>query len=163
MNSLVIRDAASADIDLILGFIKALAIYEKLADEARADPETLALHLFGPQPRAHVLIAEVDAAPAGFALWFHNFSTFEGKPGLYLEDLFVDPTFRGQGIGGALLARLAAIALETGCARMEWAVLDWNEPAIAVYRAMGARSMDEWTINRLDGGALAALAARNQA
>ena len=107
---------------------------------------------------AEVLIGEIDGAPRGFALFFHNFSTFAGKPGIYLEDLFVDPDARGSGLGKALLARLAGLAMERGCARLEWSVLDWNEPAIAFYKSLGAKAMDEWTVNRVDGAALIALA-----
>jgi GNAT superfamily N-acetyltransferase/uncharacterized membrane protein len=158
MSAIVIREATSADISTICAFIRALADYERLAHEAKADPATLARHLFGPRPMAEVLIAEQDGAPVGFALFFHNFSTFEGRPGLYLEDLFVVPDARGSGAGKALLVRLAQLALARDCARLEWSVLDWNAPAIAFYRAIGARPMDEWTVQRLDGDALAALA-----
>ncbi len=132
--SISIRPAARADIDLIAGFIRHLAEFEKLAHEVRFDRDTLALHLFGDNPRAEVLIGEVDGTAQGFALFFHNFSTFEGRPGVYLEDLFVMPEARGAGLGKALLARLAAIAVERGCARLEWSVLDWNEPALVFYR-----------------------------
>lgn len=158
MGGVSIRPAVPADLDLIHGFILALADYEKLFHEAKADKAELARHLFGDRPMAEVLIAEADNAAVGFALFFHNFSTFEGRPGLYLEDLFVTPEARGLGAGKALLSRLAALALERGCARLEWAVLDWNAPAIAFYRALGARPMDEWTVNRVDGDALARLA-----
>ncbi|OAN50988.1 MULTISPECIES: GNAT family N-acetyltransferase [unclassified Sphingobium] len=157
--SIIIRDAVADDIDVIQDFIRALADYERLSHEVKADRETLARYLFGPRPMAEVLIAEHQGAPVGFALFFHNFSTFEGRPGLYLEDLFVLPQARGLGAGKALLARLAQLAIERDCARLEWSVLDWNEPAIAVYRAIGARPMDEWTVQRLDGNALKALAA----
>lgn len=153
-----IRFAEPADIGTIHAFILALADYEKLRHEVRADPDELARHLFGPRPMAEVLIAEREGAPIGFALFFHNFSTFEGKPGLYLEDLFVVPQARGSGAGKALLARLASLAVERGCARLEWWVLDWNAPAIAFYRSIGAKPMDEWTVQRLDGEALRALA-----
>jgi GNAT superfamily N-acetyltransferase len=154
-----IRAAEPADIAVIEEFIHALAEYEKLAHAVKADRETLAHYLFGPRPMAEVLIADQDGTPVGFALFFHNFSTFEGRPGLYLEDLFVRPEARGAGAGRALLARLAQLAIERDCARLEWSVLDWNEPAIAVYRAIGAVPMDEWTVQRLDGDALRALAA----
>lgn len=157
--SVAIRAATRADLPVIHGFILALAEYEKLAHEVRADAALLERNLFGPHPHAEVLIAEIDDAPVGFALFFHNFSTFEGKPGVYLEDLFVAPEARGAGAGRALLARLAAIAIERDCARLEWSVLDWNAPAIGFYRAIGARAMDEWTVQRLDGDALRALAA----
>jgi GNAT superfamily N-acetyltransferase len=157
--TLSIRPATPDDLDAIVGFIHALATYEKLAHAVKADPATLARYLFGPRPMAEVLIAESDGAAIGFALFFHNFSTFEGRPGLYLEDLFVRPEARGMGAGRALLARLAQIAIDRDCARLEWSVLDWNAPAIAVYRAIGAQPMDEWTVQRLDGDALRALAA----
>ncbi|MET0371597.1 MAG: GNAT family N-acetyltransferase [Sphingobium sp.] len=156
--SILIRPAEPADIGTIQDFILALAGYEKLRHEARATREDLAHHLFGPRPMAEVLIADGAEGPIGFALFFHNFSTFEGKPGIYLEDLFVLPQARGLGAGKALLARLAALAVERGCARLEWSVLDWNAPAIAFYRRIGARPMDEWTVQRLDGSALRALA-----
>lgn len=157
--SVTIRAATRQDIDLIHGFIAALAAYERLSHEARADKAELARHLFGERPMAEVLIAEHGGAAVGFALFFHNFSTFEGKPGLYLEDLFVAPEARGAGAGKALLAHLAKLAVERGCARLEWSVLDWNQPAIDFYRSIGARPMDEWTVNRVDGAALRALAA----
>lgn len=156
--TLNIRFAAPDDIDAIHGFILALADYEKLAHEVRADRDVLARHLFGDRPMAEVLIAEQDGVAVGFALFFHNFSTFEGRPGIYLEDLFVSPQARGSGAGKALLARLAQLAIERDCARLEWSVLDWNTPAIDFYRAIGARPMDGWTIQRMDGDALAALA-----
>ncbi|MDB5699669.1 MAG: N-acetyltransferase [Alphaproteobacteria bacterium] len=157
--SIRIRPAAAADIGLIHELILALADYEKLGDEVRADRAMLERHLFGAQPMAEVLIAESEREAVGFALFFHNFSTFEGRPGLYLEDLYVRPEARGLGAGKALLARLAQLALERDCARLEWAVLDWNAPAIAFYRAIGATALDEWTVQRLDGDALARLAA----
>lgn len=157
--TIAIRAAVQGDLDRIIGFIRALADYERLADAVRLDRDRLKTHLFGERPMAEVLIGEVDGTPRGFALFFHNFSTFEGCPGLYLEDLFVEPEARGAGLGKALLARLAQIARERGCARMEWSVLDWNAPSIAFYESLGARAMDEWTIYRLDGEALAALAA----
>ncbi len=159
--SIAIRRAIEPDLDLIIGFIHALAAYERLADEVRLDRDVLATHLFGSAPKAEVLIAERAGLAVGFALFFHNFSTFEGRPGLYLEDLFVSPEARGSGAGKALLAALAGLALERGCARLEWSVLDWNTPAIDFYRSLGARSMDEWTINRVEGAALAALAGRS--
>ena len=158
--TLSIRAATRDDLDLIHRFICDLAEYERLRHEVRADVEALGLHLFGPHPMAEVLIGEIDGAPRGFALFFHNFSTFEGKPGLYLEDLFVVPEARGSGLGKALLSHLAGIAIDRGCARFEWSVLDWNEPAIAFYRAIGARPMDQWTVQRLDGEALRQLAGR---
>ena len=155
-----IRPAVAADIGLILGFIRELAEYEKLAHEVVTDEAGLAAQLFGERPYAEVLIAEVDGTPAGFALFFHNFSTFVGKPGLYLEDLFVRPTFRGLGLGKRLMLRLAQIAIERDCGRFEWSVLDWNTPAIDFYRSLGAVGMDEWTMQRVSGDALRALAAK---
>ena len=156
--ALTIRSATPDDLSLIAELIRALAEYEKLAHEVRFDEATLGEKLFGPRPYAEVLIGDVDGAPMGFALFFHNFSTFEGRPGIYLEDLFVRPEARGHGLGKALLAELARIAVERGCARLEWAVLDWNEPAIGFYKSLGARPMDEWTVMRVDGAVLAALA-----
>lgn len=156
--SLTIRPAVPADAARIFAFITALAAYERLAHEVKTSAEQLAQQLFGPTPRAEVLIGEIDGAARGFALFFHNFSTFEGRPGLYLEDLFVEPEVRGAGLGRALLARLAQLAIERDCARLEWSVLDWNEPALAFYRALGAQPMTEWTVQRLDGDALKAMA-----
>jgi GNAT superfamily N-acetyltransferase len=158
--TLAIRSAVAADLDLIIGFIGALAVYEKLADAVRLDRTLLGCHLFGDKPMAEVIIGEINGHPRGFALFFHNFSTFEGKPGIYLEDLFVEPEARGSGLGTALLARLAQLAMERGCARLEWSVLDWNAPSIAFYKALDARQMDEWTVMRLDGDALDGLARR---
>ena len=154
-----IRPACADDLPLIAQLIRALAAYEKLAHEVRFDEAVLGAKLFGPRPYAEVIIGEVDGAAQGFALFFHNFSTFEGKPGVYLEDLFVQPEARGSGLGKALLARLAAIAVERDCARLEWSVLDWNEPAIGFYKKLGARMMDEWTVMRVDGAALVQLGA----
>jgi GNAT superfamily N-acetyltransferase len=159
---IVIRPAVREDAGRILAFIRELAEYEKLADEAVADEAGLAAHLFGERPYAEALIAEVDGEPAGFALFFHNFSTFVGKPGLYLEDLFVRPAFRGLGLGKRLMVRLARIALERDCGRFEWSVLDWNTPAIDFYRSLGATGMDEWTVQRVDGEALKALASQDR-
>ena len=165
MTEILIREATREDAALIYGFICALADYEKLRDQVKATPEGIAGLLFGPRPYAEVLIAEARGEAVGFALYFHNFSTFEGKPGIYLEDLYVEPHARGLGTGKVLFARLAEIAIERDCARLEWSVLDWNAPAIAFYEALGARAMDEWTIYRLDGSALGKLAsaAENQA
>jgi GNAT superfamily N-acetyltransferase len=159
-DSLVIRFATAADVPTILGFIKDLAAYERLAHEVTADEAQLAATLFGPRPHAEVLIAEVDAAPVGFSLFFTSYSTFLAKPGLYLEDLFVRPAARGHGVGSALLSSLARIAVQRGYGRFEWSVLDWNEPAIRLYRSLGAAPMDEWTVQRLTGAPLAALAER---
>jgi GNAT superfamily N-acetyltransferase len=158
-----IREAARGDIGLILALIRELAEYEKLSGEVSATEERLEECLFGPRRYAEVLIAEEDGAPAGFALFFHNYSTFLARPGLYLEDLFVRPQFRGRGIGRSLLGRLAGIARERRCGRLEWAVLDWNEPAIRFYRSLGAAPMDQWTIFRLSGSHLGALADQSAA
>lgn len=154
-----IRFATPEDLPLIADLIRGLADYEKLAHEVRFDEAVLGAKLFGQRPYAEVIIGEVDGAAQGFALFFHNFSTFEGKPGVYLEDLFVRPEARGSGLGKALLSRLAAIAVERDCARLEWSVLDWNEPAIGFYKKLGARLMDEWTVMRVDGAALVQLGA----
>ena len=155
-----LRVATRDDIALIAQFIRALADYEKLLDEVRLDEGVLAEKLFGPRPYAEVLIGEINGLPQGFALFFHNFSTFEGRPGISLEDLFVTPEARGSGLGTALLAELARLAVDRDCARLEWSVLDWNEPSIGFYKALGAKPMDEWTVFRLDGAALTNLAAR---
>jgi GNAT superfamily N-acetyltransferase len=160
--SLSIRPAERADLDIIAQFIRDLAEYERLAHEVRFDEAVLGDRLFGARPYAEVLIGEIDGVPQGFALFFHNFSTFEGKPGVYLEDLFVRPEARGSGLGKALLQHLAALAVERDCARLEWAVLDWNEPSIAFYKLLGAKMMDEWTGMRVDGAALNALAGTSQ-
>ena len=156
-----IRSATPADISLIGQFIRDLAEYEKLAHAVRFDEAVMAQKLFGPRPFAEVLIGEIDGTAQGFALFFHNFSTFEGRPGIYLEDLFVRPDARGSGLGKALLGKLAALAVERDCARLEWSVLDWNKPAIDFYKALGARPMDEWTVYRVDGDALTGLAAHS--
>jgi GNAT superfamily N-acetyltransferase len=153
-----IEPARPVDVPLLLELIRELAVFEKLAHEAQASAEELGRHLFGPQPRAEAVIAFHAAEPAGFALYFHNFSTFLGKPGLYLEDLYVRPAYRGRGIGEGLLRHLARLALERGCGRFEWSVLDWNLAAIDFYRRLGAVPMDEWTVYRVTGPALAALA-----
>jgi GNAT superfamily N-acetyltransferase len=146
-----LRPARESDLDTIIELIHALADYEREPDAVKLDRARLRDHLFGPRPYAEVLIAEtVDGASAGFALFFHNYSTWEGRPGIWLEDLFVRPEFRGQGFGKALLLELARIAVERDCGRLEWSVLDWNEPSIAFYRALGARPMDEWTTYRID-------------
>jgi len=154
-----VRSAVPEDLDVIIGFIRALAAYERLADAVRLDRDVLGAHLFGATPKAEVVIAERDGAAIGFALFFHNYSTFLARRGLYLEDLFVvAPEARGSGAGKALLRHLAQLARDRGCARLEWSVLDWNEPAISFYRSLGAASMDDWTVNRLSSHALAALA-----
>lgn len=156
--SLNIRKAEIIDADLILEFIKGLAEYEKLSHEVVATSELLRETLFGPEAKAEVLIAEWNGKPAGFALYFHNFSTFLGRPGIYLEDLFVLPELRGHGIGKGLLKRLAQIAVERKCGRLEWSVLDWNKPAIDFYVSLGAVPMDEWTVYRLTGERLQSFA-----
>jgi len=153
-----LRAATREDVPLILEFIRALAEYEKLLDQVVADEAMIAANLFGERAQAEVVIAEHGGRPAGFALFFHNFSTFRGRRGLYLEDLFVRPEYRGFGIGKALLAHLAKLAVERGCARFEWAVLDWNAPAIGFYQSLGARVLDDWRVCRLDGEALSRLA-----
>ncbi len=158
-----LRAAEIEDISQILSFIRELADYEKLAHEVVADEATLATHLFGEHPAAEVVIADVDGQPAGFALFFHNFSTFLGQRGLYLEDLYVKPEFRGLGLGRRLMIHLAKLAVQRNCGRFEWWVLNWNAPAIAFYRDLGALPMDEWTVQRVTGDALTALAARDPA
>jgi len=152
---LSIRPATAADASLVMDFIRALAAYEKLAHEVDASVEDMRAALFAPQPRVFCDIAAWDGVPAGFALWFYNFSTFRGRHGIYLEDLFVLPALRGKGIGKALLLGLAQRAVREGCARVEWSVLDWNKPAIDFYASLGAVPMDEWTVFRLTGDALA--------
>ena len=157
-----IREAVEADLDTILSLIGELAVYERLTHEVVADKEEMRRHLFGDRPAAEVLIAETQlesrAVPIGFALYFGTFSTFLGKPGIYLEDVFVVEEHRGHGVGRALLQRLASIAVERDCGRLEWSVLDWNESAITFYKKLGAVAMDEWTVNRVAGRALAKLA-----
>lgn len=158
--TIVLRPATRADIPLILELIHALAEYEREPDAVEATGDLLEEQLFGEHPGAEVIIAEVDGQGAGFALFFHNFSTWRGRRGLYLEDLFVRPEFRGLGLGRALMIRLAKLAVQRGCGRFEWSVLDWNTPAIDFYRSLGAVGMDEWTVQRLDGEGLLALAAK---
>ena len=156
---ITIRAAQEQDTALILSFIQELAAYEKLSHEVVATEEQIKTELFGDRPAAEILLAFDGGEPQGFALFFHNFSTFLGRRGIYLEDLFVRPEARGKGIGKRLLKKLAKIAEERNCGRMEWSVLDWNEPAIRFYQAIGAEAMDGWTVNRLNGSALARLAA----
>jgi GNAT superfamily N-acetyltransferase len=156
-----IRNADESDVRLIFEFIRDLARYEKLEHRVVATEDSLRASLFGNPRFAEVLIAEEDEKPVGFALFFHNYSTFLGRAGIYLEDLFVRPEARGRGYGRALLERLAAIATERDCGRVEWAVLDWNEPSIAFYRSLGAVSLDDWRIFRLTGDALDELARRS--
>ena len=157
-----IRPARPEDAELLVNLVHELAVYEKLEQHARATPDDFRRHLFGPRPAAEAVVAEVDGQPVGFALWFTTFSTFRGQPGLYLEDIFVRPSCRGRGIGKALLAAVARRAVERGCGRLEWSVLDWNAPAIGFYRALGARPMDEWTVYRIDDEPLRRLAESGQ-
>jgi GNAT superfamily N-acetyltransferase len=154
----IIRQTHYQDIELILQFIRELAEYEKLLHEVVADTETLKQHLFGKSPHAKAIIGEFKGKPVAFALYFNNFSTFKGRPGIYLEDLFVKPHARGFGFGKMLLAYLAKVAVETDCARLEWSVLDWNKSAINFYQSLGAKAMDEWTVNRVSGADLDKLA-----
>jgi len=156
---MTLRPATVADVPQILAFIRGLADYERLLHEVVATEEGLRQALFGPRPYAEVVLAEDAGTPVGFALFFHTFSTFLGQPGIYLEDLFVVPEARGRGVGRALLAELARLAVARGCGRVEWAVLDWNAPAIGFYDSLGARPNEEWTVYRLTGEPLAALAA----
>jgi len=153
-----IRSARVEDVPIILELIRDLATYERAPHEVTATEEQLLDVLFGERPAAEVLLAFEEKSPVGFAVFFHNFSTWLGRPGLYLEDLFVKPEKRGKGYGRALLVELAKIACDRGCGRMEWAVLDWNEPAIKFYRALGAKPMDEWTVFRLTRDGIAKLA-----
>jgi GNAT superfamily N-acetyltransferase len=156
----MIRPAGPADAALILRFVRELAEFEREPDAVVATEAGLAHALFD-ERSAEAVIAEEEGAPVGFALFFHNFSTWTGWRGLYLEDLYVTPEARGQGVGAALLRHLAGIAVERGCTRFEWSVLDWNEKAIAFYKSMGAEAMDGWTVNRVSGDALARLAGRD--
>ena len=160
MSGTLVREASGEDVPLILSFIRELAEYENLSHEVVATEETLRANLFGEPQFAEVLIAEHDGAPAGFALFFHNFSTFLGKSGIYLEDLYVKPELRGAGIGKKLLVHLARLAKDRGCGRLEWWVLDWNAPTIGFYEKLGAVAMDDWTVYRLAGAPLDDLAAK---
>ena len=153
-----LRPAVRADVPEILRLIKALAEYEKLSHEVVATQGALEQTLFGDRPAAEVLLAEQGGRAVGFALFFQNYSTFLGKPGIYLEDLFVEPASRGHGLGKQLLQAIARLAVERGCGRFEWAVLDWNEPAIGFYKSLGAKPMADWTVMRLTGEALKKLA-----
>ena len=156
---MALRRAVPTDLDTIIELVHGLAEYEREPDAVTLEREEFARHLFGERPFAEVILAETDAGEsAGFALFFHNFSTWTGKPGIWLEDLFVRPEFRGHGYGKALLVELARIAAERGCGRFEWSVLDWNEPSIGFYKALGAVPMDEWTTFRVAGEALRKLA-----
>jgi GNAT superfamily N-acetyltransferase len=151
---ITIRAATAADAGEILAFVRELAHYERLADQVVATEAALRETLFGPRPYAEVVFACLDGVPQGFALFFHNYSTVLGKPGIYLEDLFVRPAARGHGLGRELLAFLARTAIERGCGRLDWSVLDWNEPSIGFYRSLGAVALDDWTNFRLSGTAL---------
>ena len=157
-HKVTIRPVGEDEIHLVLGFVRELAQYEHLEKQCVATEEGMRKALFGPRPYAEVVFACVAGEPVGFALFFHNFSTFLGLPGIYLEDLYVRPEMRGGGVGRRLLEWLAALAVERGCGRLEWAVLDWNAPSIGFYRSLGAQAMDEWTVFRLTGDALANLA-----
>lgn len=158
----VIRFAGEADAPLILQFIKGLAEYERLTHEVRATEAQLRETLFGARRYAEVIIGEFEGTPVGFALFFHNYSTFLGQPGIYLEDLFVTPDMRGRGFGKELLTFLARLAVERNCGRLEWAVLDWNAPAIGFYKKLGAVPMEEWTVFRLTGDALVEMGRQSQ-
>ena len=153
-----IRPGTSADVPVILALIRGLAEYEKLSHAVVATEASLRETLFGPRPFAEVLIARVTNEPAGFALFFHNYSTFLGQPGLYLEDIFVRPEFRRQGIGLALLKQIAQIAAERNCGRIDWSVLEWNQPAIEFYKSIGAKMLDDWRVMRMDREAIEKLA-----
>ena len=155
-----IRQATETDVPVLLWFIRQLAEYERMSDEAVLTEETLRHSLFGPRPAAEALLGYLGDKPVAFSVFFHNFSTFLGRPGMYLEDLFVIPEMRGKGFGRALLARLAKIACDRNCGRFEWAVLDWNKPSIEFYKKLGAVPMDEWTIFRVTGDALKRLAGK---
>jgi GNAT superfamily N-acetyltransferase len=157
-RDLVLRPAGSTDAPLVLQLIRELAEFERLSDEVRATEDDLRRTLFGPRPAAEAILAFLDGAPVGFALFFNNYSTFLARPGLYLEDLYVRPGARGRGVGATLLRHLARTARQRGCGRLEWSVLDWNERAIRFYRRLGAEPMDGWTAFRLSGDALEGLA-----
>lgn len=158
MTDIPIRPATPDDVATILRFVQDLAAFEREPDAVEATEAMLGEALFGSHPAAEAVIAEEAGAPVGFALFFHNFSTWKGRRGLYLEDLYVTPAARGRGVGGALLRHLAGIAVERNCARFEWAVLDWNADAIAVYRRMGAVGLEDWTVQRVEGEALRRMA-----
>lgn len=160
ISGFTIRTATEQDVPLILEFIKALAEYEKLSHEVVATEDLLREHLFGRESHAEVIIGEQEGEPVGFALFFHNFSTFLGRPGIHLEDLFVFPEYRGNGFGTAMLSYLANLAVERGCGRLEWAVLNWNKPAIDFYESLEARPVDKWIIYRVTGETLEGLKER---
>jgi GNAT superfamily N-acetyltransferase len=157
-RSFTLRDAGEADAAEIARLVHELAVYEKLQDQAVGTAEDFRRQLFGARPRAYAMLAEADGRCVGLALWFYNFSTFRARPGLYVEDVFVEPAYRGMGIGLAFFRAMARRAVTEGCARMEWSVLDWNTPSITFYRNLGAVPMEEWTVQRLTGEALLALA-----
>ena len=163
VSGLLIRPARRGEAPLVFDFVMRLAEYERLAHEVVTTVEDLDAALFADAPRVFCEIAELNGEPVGFALWFYNFSTFVGGHGIYLEDLFVNPQARGNGIGKALLARLAKRCVDEGLGRFQWAVLDWNAPSIAFYKGLGAQPMSDWIVNRLSGGALQALAAQAEA
>ncbi len=156
--SITIRAAAAEDVPHILGFIKELAEYEHLSHMVKATEADLREAMFGDRPYAEAVVAEWRGEPAGFGLFFHNYSTFLGRPGVYIEDVYVPPAFRGRGLGKAMLARIAAIAVERGCSRVEWSVLKWNEPSIRFYESLGAVALDDWQMYRLTGDAISTLA-----
>lgn len=158
MPEIGLRTATERDVPLILSFVRELAEYERLSHEVVATEELLRASLFGERPAAEVVIGNYGDKPAGFALFFHNFSTFLGRPGIYLEDLYVTPGLRDRGVGRAMLAYLAKLAKERDCGRLEWSVLDWNEPAIKLYKSIGATPMDDWTVFRVTGETLEGLA-----
>ena len=158
MPEIELRTATERDVPLILSFVRELAEYERLSHEVVATEELLRASLFGERPAAEVVIGNYGDEPAGFALFFHNFSTFLGRPGIYLEDLYVTPSFRGRGVGRTMLAYLAKLAKKRDCRRMEWSVLDWNEPAIKLYKRIGATPMDDWTVFRVTEETLHGLA-----
>jgi GNAT superfamily N-acetyltransferase len=160
MTGLVVREAQPGDEGSIFGLIQALAEYEKLSEQVTGSPEALGRDLFGARPAAEAVVAEVDGVAVGYALYFGTYSTFLTRPGVYLEDLFVLPEHRGQGIGRALLSLVASVTVRRGGGRLEWSVLDWNEPAIQFYLSLGAEPLEEWTMYRVTGDALTTLAAR---
>jgi len=158
VDGVLLRDATADDAEAIAALVRELAVYERLGHEVTATPQDFRTALFGAVPRAHAMLADAGGASVGLALYFFNFSTFVGRHGLYVEDVFVQPAWRGRGIGRAFFKALAARAVAEGCRRMEWSVLDWNEPAMNFYRNLGAVPMSEWTVQRLAGDALHALA-----
>lgn len=158
-DGLVIREAEPKDADTLLRLIRALAVYEKLEHEVVATEDMVRAALFGAKPKAHGLLCEIEGKVVGFAIWFYTFSTFLARPGIYLEDLFVEPEYRGKGVGAAVFKHLATRAVNENCGRFEWAVLNWNEPAIKFYERMGSAPMTEWHVRRLSGDSLKALAA----